>query len=428
MNVSSKEDFSNYLNLQMVGKGTFSNVYLATHKITNIPVAIKAVKKSTLENSQVNRNFQRELRIMHFVDFPFVTHYFNTLEDENYFYIIMEYSKYGSLLDFLNKRGPFSEEAAQVIFCQFLAALNYLHNESHVLHRDLKMENILISSGSSIRLIDFGLSSTFTEEDNLMETRCGSFPYAAPEIFQKKPYTATVDMWSAGIILYTMVVGHLPFQDQNHKKLIQLICNEEPEYPEQLSSELIDLLRGLLNKDRHQRLTVKEASNHPWIRRSNYAFFASDFFITQRQYRVIPKMTSEIDKDIVTKMRNYGYNLNNFEKDIIEMKETAATTVYRMLKQEKITEMIRQQMTTNKDKEITRADSQPSQKLPPLMGNDKCADSIIAPNMSRDSTAIVFKRNSMNKGQLEVILRKSRQPQSNRARPSSLNIVKKLNF
>ena len=332
--------FRDFTNFEPVGKGAFSSVHCAVHKITGIKVAIKSVKKMHLEDPIVKKNFDRELKILKSIDFPFIVHYYRTLEDDQYFYILMEFAKYGSLLNFLNTKGILSEDGAKIIFSQFLAVLFYLHNQTSILHRDIKMENILLTVGSSIRVIDFGLSSEFIDENDLHETRCGSFPYAAPEIFRKKPYGTTVDMWSAGVVLFTMTTGKLPFNDTNSKKLIHLICHEEPQYPNFISDELKDLLQNLLNKNRHERYTVSQAIEHPWILNSKYHEMI-EYSLNQSQYRVKINEQDDLDLEIMARLQYLGYSLKSLKADLINQVETDTTFIYKILKQEKISESIR---------------------------------------------------------------------------------------
>ena len=269
-----------------IGNGTFSIVYSARHIKTGINVAIKSINKALLSDPTVDRNFCQELSTMKKVDHPNIIHFYCSFDDDRFKYIVMELANGGSLLNYLNTKGKMSEDNARVIFQQILSVLKYLHREHHVIHRDIKMENILFSKGGTIRVIDFGLSGQILCNENneklLKNTQCGSFPYAAPEIFTKQPYDEAVDMWSAGVILYSIVAGEMPFMDNNSTKLIQRILNDEPIYsPKIFSPELSDLLRHLLDKNCKRRYTVEKAMNHPW---TNHNLNYNKLIVTSRRF------------------------------------------------------------------------------------------------------------------------------------------------
>ncbi|EAY20266.1 CAMK family protein kinase [Trichomonas vaginalis G3] len=173
----------------------------------------------------------------------------------------------GSLLSYANKNGPMKEEDAAVIFSELIIALRYLHDECNIAHRDIKAENILLDENHNIRLIDFGISRIHDIETEYMKTNCGSILYAAPEIISEKGYTKSVDIWSAGVLLYAIVVGHFPFEENNYKNLTHKIVYSNVEYPPCLSILLTDLLQKMLVKDPTQRITIKEILDHPWLKK-----------------------------------------------------------------------------------------------------------------------------------------------------------------
>lgn len=339
-------NLGDYTDTKMIGQGGFSVVFSGTHLDTNLPVAIKSVKKKNLLDKIVFMNFQREIRIIKSLDHPFIIHFYRIMEDDNYFYVVMENCQNGTLLNYINKKGRLSETEAQSIFCQILSALRYLHINREIVHRDLKMENILLTNQETIRLVDFGLSGELfarNESDHknmtksnsieqnqtnmrrqrsnsvLLHTQCGSFPYAAPEIFRKLPYNASVDMWSAGVILYALVTGHLPFNDKNSGKLIQMILHEEPNYPSYLSTELVDLLKNLLNKDAKNRFTVKQASEHPWINHSTNGFLASESFLSQKQFHIFPQTIQDIDNEVVNRIDELDVPVDDFDTEVVNL-------------------------------------------------------------------------------------------------------------
>ena len=330
--------FPDFLEPTHIGSGAFSKVYRTLHKRTGMPVAVKVVPKSLLADPTVAKNMERELSILEQVDHPFISHYYGHKADDTGTYIASEFATEGSLLTLVNKSGPRSEDQAHKIFCQLLAALRYLHEECRIAHRDLKMENVLLTRGQSVRLIDFGLSMKLAEGVTLMETRCGSFPYAAPEMFRMKKYTQAIDMWSAGVILFVLVHGRLPFHDESHVNLAHKICHNEPEYSPNLSPELLDLLKGLLMKDCQRRLTARQASEHPWIAHGNQSNveYASDARLGQRKFHVLPKTPEEIDRDMLQRMTQWGISIDGFDEDIFAGRDTDATITYKIMRMDQV--------------------------------------------------------------------------------------------
>ena len=217
--------------LAELGQGSFAVVYKAFHKVTSEYVAVKMLSKVAILQNDMLDPVMRELEIMKMADHPLVVHLFEVLEDENYIYIVMELLEGGNLLTFINEQGSLPEDNAKHIFRQLVSAMEYLHDTLKVVHRDLKAENLLFDKNNNLRIIDFGLSRRNVEDGDVCTTVCGSPAYAAPEVIRGTGYSNLVDVWSAGIILYGMVVGSLPFYDQNLSKQLQMVLTQEVEYP-----------------------------------------------------------------------------------------------------------------------------------------------------------------------------------------------------
>jgi serine/threonine protein kinase len=153
------------------------------------------------------------------------------------------------MLDFVNEHGPLQEDRARRYFCELISALDYLHNSQLVAHRDLKAENVLLDRNDNIRLIDFGLSKYFTKGTPTLVTACGSPAYCAPDMIRGELYTKAADIWSAGVLLYAMVAGTLPYNADSIPDLLHKIVFDDIEYPQLMSRSLTDLLRRMLTKD-----------------------------------------------------------------------------------------------------------------------------------------------------------------------------------
>lgn len=245
------------------GSGSFSNVYAAVHNILEKPVAIKSITKNAEPDAL--EHFHNEVDILKKLDHPYILKSFESFEDGENFYHVTELVERGSLYDYVNLRGALSELEAKFIFSQILSTIEYLHLQKHIVHRDLKLENILLDRDRKIRLIDFGFSEVF-DENKLFDKMVGSPAYVAPELAIGVPYDLTVDVWSLGVILYAMTVGRLPFLGSTIEIQLKRVVLIEPFYPPTLSVTLTDLLKRLLQKDPLQRIKINEIRKHPWLK------------------------------------------------------------------------------------------------------------------------------------------------------------------
>ncbi|MEJ1275946.1 hypothetical protein NN561_006845 [Cricetulus griseus] len=209
----------NYRLLKTIGKGNFAKVKLARHILTGREVAIKIIDKTQLNPTSLQKLF-REVRIMKILNHPNIVKLFEVIETEKTLYLIMEYASGGEVFDYLVAHGRMKEKEARAKFRQIVSAVQYCH-QKRIVHRDLKAENLLLDADMNIKIADFGFSNEFTVGSKL-DTFCGSPPYAAPELFQGKKYDGPeVDVWSLGVILYTLVSGSLPFDGQNLKQIMK---------------------------------------------------------------------------------------------------------------------------------------------------------------------------------------------------------------
>lgn len=244
------------------GSGSFSNVYAAVHNILEKPVAIKSITKNAEPDAL--EHFHNEVDILKKLDHPYILKSFESFEDGENFYHVTELVERGSLYDYVNLRGALSELEAKFIFSQILSTIEYLHLQKHIVHRDLKLENILLDRDRKIRLIDFGFSEIF-DENKLFDKMVGSPAYVAPELAIGVPYDLTVDVWSLGVILYAMTVGRLPFLGSTIEIQLKRVVLIEPFYPPTLGITLIDLMKRLLQKDPLQRIKITDIRKHPWL-------------------------------------------------------------------------------------------------------------------------------------------------------------------
>ncbi|XP_028274889.1 MAP/microtubule affinity-regulating kinase 4 isoform X3 [Parambassis ranga] len=258
-----KPHIGNYRLLKTIGKGNFAKVKLARHILTGREVAIKIIDKTQLNPTSLQKLF-REVRIMKTLNHPNIVKLFEVIETEKTLYLIMEYASGGEVFDYLVAHGRMKEKEARAKFRQIVSAVHYCH-QKNIVHRDLKAENLLLDADSNIKIADFGFSNEFTAGSKL-DTFCGSPPYAAPELFQGKKYDGPeVDIWSLGVILYTLVSGSLPFDGQNLKELRERVLRGKYRVPFYMSTDCEGILRRFLVLNPTKRCSLEQIMKDKWI-------------------------------------------------------------------------------------------------------------------------------------------------------------------
>ncbi|XP_048837207.1 MAP/microtubule affinity-regulating kinase 4 isoform X1 [Brienomyrus brachyistius] len=253
----------NYRLLKTIGKGNFAKVKLARHILTGREVAIKIIDKTQLNPTSLQKLF-REVRIMKGLKHPNIVQLFEVIETDKTLYLIMEYASGGEVFDYLVSHGRMKEKEARAKFRQIVSAVHYCH-QKNIVHRDLKAENLLLDADSNIKIADFGFSNEFTL-GNKLDTFCGSPPYAAPELFQGKKYDGPeVDIWSLGVILYTLVSGSLPFDGQNLKELRERVLRGKYRVPFYMSTDCEGILRRFLVLNPTKRCTLEQIMKDKWM-------------------------------------------------------------------------------------------------------------------------------------------------------------------
>ncbi|KAF2770851.1 Pkinase-domain-containing protein [Teratosphaeria nubilosa] len=259
-----------------IGAGSMGKVKLARNRETGEQVAVKIVPRQSTDGehrTQAEREradhskevrTAREAAIVTLVDHPYICGMRDVVRTNYHWYMLFEYVNGGQMLDYIISHGRLKEKQARKFGRQIASALDYCHRNS-IVHRDLKIENILISKNGDIKIIDFGLSNMFNPKSHL-KTFCGSLYFAAPELLQARQYTGPeVDVWSFGIVLYVLVCGKVPFDDQSMPQLHAKIKRGNVEYPPWLSLECKSLIARMLNTNPQDRATLNEIMNHPWM-------------------------------------------------------------------------------------------------------------------------------------------------------------------
>ncbi|KAG1653657.1 MAP/microtubule affinity-regulating kinase 3 [Nymphon striatum] len=249
--------------LKTIGKGNFAKVKLAKHLPTGKEVAIKIIDKTQLNSGSLHKLY-REVKIMKVLDHPNIVKLFQVIQTEKTLYLIMEYASGGEVFDYLVAHGRMKEKEARAKFRQIVSAVQYCH-QKRIIHRDLKAENLLLDSEMNIKIADFGFSNEFVPGYKL-DTYCGSPPYAAPELFQGKKYDGPeVDVWSLGVILYTLVSGSLPFDGQNLKELRERVLRGKYRIPFYMSTDCENLLKKFLVLNPAKRASLETIMKDRWM-------------------------------------------------------------------------------------------------------------------------------------------------------------------
>jgi len=247
-----------------LGEGTFGKVKLAVHKETKEKVAIKILEKAKIVDEADKERISREIQILKILRHPNITQLYEIIEDSVNLYLIMEYSMGGELFDYIVASQKLKEVEAARIFQQLVDGIEYVHR-LNIVHRDLKPENLLLDEKLNVKIVDFGLSNLY-EPGGALKTACGSPCYAAPEMIAGKEYQGIqVDTWSAGIILFALVCGYLPFDDNDTQNLYRKIMKGDFSLPSFLSSPATDLIKRILTVDPEKRFTLEQIKTHPWF-------------------------------------------------------------------------------------------------------------------------------------------------------------------
>ncbi|CAR27794.1 hypothetical protein ZYGR_0N02800 [Zygosaccharomyces rouxii] len=307
--------------LETVGAGSMGKVKIAKHHYTNEICAIKIINRATKaflhkeqqlpppQNEQealerqkkLEKEISRDKRTIREASLgqalyhPHICRLFEMCTMSNHFYMLFEYVSGGQLLDYIIQHGSLREHHARKFARGIASALQYLH-ANNIVHRDLKIENIMISTSGEIKIIDFGLSNMFDPRTQL-HTFCGSLYFAAPELLKASPYVGPeVDVWSFGVVLYVLVCGKVPFDDENSSVLHEKIKQGKVDYPQHLSIEVISLLSKMLVVDPRKRASLKQVVEHHWMIRG-YDFPAPSYVPNR-----IPMSPEMLDITVVKEM------------------------------------------------------------------------------------------------------------------------------
>lgn len=247
-----------------LGIGAFGKVKLAHHVITGQKVAVKILNRGKIKHMEMAEKVRREINILKMCTHPHIIRLYEVIDTPSDIFVIMEFVSGGELFDYIVSRGRLPPDEARHFFHQIISGIEYCHYH-RIVHRDLKPENLLLDGDNNIKLADFGLSNVAHDGD-FLRTSCGSPNYAAPEVISGNLYAgAEVDVWSCGVILYALLCGTLPFDDESIPNLFKKIKSGMYSLPSHLSQSSRDLILRMLVVDPLKRITIAEVRQHPWF-------------------------------------------------------------------------------------------------------------------------------------------------------------------
>nr|XP_009672704.1 PREDICTED: serine/threonine-protein kinase BRSK2 isoform X1 [Struthio camelus australis] len=313
-----------------LGKGQTGLVKLGVHCVTCQKVAIKIVNREKLSES-VLMKVEREIAILKLIEHPHVLKLHDVYENKKYLYLVLEHVSGGELFDYLVKKGRLTPKEARKFFRQIISALDFCHSHS-ICHRDLKPENLLLDEKNNIRIADFGMAS-LQVGDSLLETSCGSPHYACPEVIRGEKYDGRkADVWSCGVILFALLVGALPFDDDNLRQLLEKVKRGVFHMPHFIPPDCQNLLRGMIEVDASKRLTLEHIQKHIWYIGGKNEPEPEQPIPRKVQIRSLPSL-EDIDPDVLDSMHSLGCfrDRNKLLQDLLSEEENQEKMIYFLL-------------------------------------------------------------------------------------------------
>ena len=260
-----------YILGETLGVGSFGKVKTASHQLTGHKVAVKILNRQKIKNLDVVGKIRREIQNLKLFRHPHIIKLYQVISTPTDIFMVMEYVSGGELFDYIVKHGKLKESEARRFFQQIISGVDYCHRHM-VVHRDLKPENLLLDQRLEVKIADFGLSNMMMDGE-FLRTSCGSPNYAAPEVISGKLYAGPeVDIWSCGVILYALLCGTLPFDDEHVPTLFRKIKSGVFPIPDYLNKSVVSLLVSMLQVDPLKRAQIEDIKNHDWFKKDLPAY------------------------------------------------------------------------------------------------------------------------------------------------------------
>jgi serine/threonine protein kinase len=286
--------FSHYKYIKNIGSGAFSLVILVENMKNQKQYAAKVVSREFLINEGAFDRFEQEIRLLQTFDHKNIVKIEEIVYEPKLIFVVMEYCSRGELFSFIVNNGSLEDAIVKRFLFQISEALVYLH-ERNIAHRDIKPENILLDAELNIKVADFGLCHT-TNKNTMLSTPCGSPFYAPPEVVSGAKYDGKMsDMWSLGVVLFTMCTGSLPWREENQTKLLNQIVNSDFNIPLSVPPHYREIIGKLMNPNPSERPTALEITEIPWLLESQQSI--NDFNPYSLPHKVIKQRS-----------QSYGYD------------------------------------------------------------------------------------------------------------------------
>ena len=324
--------FGHFILGEKLGQGTFGFVRKATHTLTGEIVAIKILDKEKILKEKDKFRLKNEIKILKKLRHKNIVHLYGIIDTKISINLIMEYCEGEELFDYINRKQKLKEMEACQIFQQIISGVEYL-SKNKITHRDLKPENIIVNKDNlNIKIVDFGLSNIY-KDDELLQSKCGSLCFAAPEMISGKKYNGlNADIWSSGVILFSMICGFLPFQEEDSQLLYQKIVKGKYQIPYYVSQLAGDLIHKILNINPNKRYTIEQIKKHKW-------FKMIDINNNITEGLLLDKYVIPFDDDIIGIMvKEYNCKEDEIKNDVIKNRHNLITTTYYLLLNKKIKE------------------------------------------------------------------------------------------
>jgi BR serine/threonine kinase len=248
---------------KLLGRGACAEVYLVVSHQTGARLACKCIKKSSVATTQGNNRLISEIIALKSLSHANIVGLHSVMENDSYYFVLMDYCEGGTLEHQISVKKSLSESLCRDLFIQIMSGISYCHSR-HIAHRDLKPSNILITTFPNVKISDFGLAG-LTNGAGLMSTLCGTVAFLAPEVFSG-PYDGfAADVWSAGIVLYSMLTGRIPWRCRNQQELLREAKAGPGDIP-LASPQCNDLLKKMINPEAGKRPTASSVLEHPWMK------------------------------------------------------------------------------------------------------------------------------------------------------------------
>ena len=343
-----------YRVLRTLGEGSFGKVKLAVHTLTGQQVALKMIARKRLVSRDMAGRVEREIEYLQLLRHPHIIKLYTVIKTDTDIIMVLEYAG-GELFDYIVNNGRMKEPEARRFFQQMICAVEYCHRHK-IVHRDLKPENLLLDENLNVKIADFGLSNIMTD-GNFLKTSCGSPNYAAPEVIGGKLYAGPeVDVWSCGIILYVLLVGRLPFDDEHIPTLFAKIARGSFAIPSWMPAGATALIKKMLVVNPLQRATIDDIRADPWFTTDLPSYLAPpvEEFLNSgadpnRAIRksdiapnAPPKVQERLHDEVTEKIsKTMGYGKQDVEEALLAEEPSAIKDAYMIVRENKLTDFIR---------------------------------------------------------------------------------------